>query len=158
MSTRATIVLEIPKDKKGKVYQYPNSNNPNDKPIPSVEIPKDDDINYVSVYVHSDGYTAGLGQDLVNAVFKYETNATKEEYKDYDDTFDYVMTNIVAGGDMSYLNNPYYAWGRDTWGSCKPKFYSTIPDISEAFQYLLNESNEWLVRNSFDIPNDFTIF
>lgn len=141
MSTNATIVLEIPKEKKGKAYQYKTPKCfTND--TPSVTIPNDENSNYVEVYVHWDGYPSGVGKDIINFLNEYENNKS-----DYEDKFDYIFENLFACGDMSTIDTPYQAWRGNEWGYTHPKFYKDIPQPNFEYQYLISYKNdEWNVK------------
>lgn len=140
MSTNSTIVVEIPKDKRGKAYQFEQGNNKYS--TPQVVIPEN--AKYVSVYHHFDGYPYRLGADLINP---------ENGYLDFDN----IMSEIVSGGDMSVIGRPYHAWRNDDWKWVKPDFSEELPNISEEYQYLFTDKGEWLVRGKYGIKEFISI-
>ncbi len=127
MSTHATVVVEIPQEKRGNTYSY-RSDHSLEYNTPSTTIPTD--ANYASIYIHFDGYEDGLGKDLI-------------EY----DTFQEIMEKVICGGDSSCIDSPYHGWRNEDWEHVKPKFSKSIPNMTEEYQYLFTVSNKWNVRS-----------
>jgi hypothetical protein len=130
MSTHATVVVQIPQEKRGNTYSY-RSDHSLQYSTPPTTIPID--ANYVSIYIHFDGYEDGLGKDLT-------------EY----DTFQEVMEKVICGGDSSCIDSPYHGWRNEEWEHVKPKFSESIPNRTEEYQYLFTSSNKWHVRSYED--------
>lgn len=129
MATRATIVLQIPTDKVGKTYLYPEGG----KNHPTVTIPEGS--KYVEVYHHWDGYPDWLGEKLINPDNGFNN-------------FDTIMTRLIACGSMSCIGIPYHAKRGEDWENVKPVFTPDIPEVSEIYQYLFNtDENKWYVRS-----------
>lgn len=103
MSTRSTIFLKVNKEDFGREIIC----NPDKLPNPMVEFnypmgkykihPNPiDDILYLSIYCHFDGYPSGVGQELLT------------KFKTYDD-----VLNLIALGDCSYIIDDictYHNW------------------------------------------------
>ena len=127
MATGSTIVVEVPSNKIGKTYQFPKEEN--EFETPSFTIPEG--TKFIEVYHHFDGYPKGLGAELT------------KEHTDFDE----IMTNVIAGGDMSAIGTPYHAWRNEEWEDVQPKCLEEIPNRREAYQYLFKAGdNRWYVR------------
>lgn len=125
MSTRSTIVLQIPTDRNGKTYKYKGGG---EHATPDTTIPSD--AKYVEVYCHFDGYVEGVGKKLKD---------------DYSKGFDDAMERLVCGGDMSSPGNPYHAVRGDEWERCCPMFYGSLPECSEEYEYIMGLDGVWRV-------------
>lgn len=121
MSTCATIVIEIPKNKKGKTYEF-GLNDKFEFSTPNTVIPQD--ANYVSVYHHFDGDI--LGKTLL-------------EYND----FDTIMSELICGGDMSFIGRPYHGWRNEDWKYVQPKFTEAKPEPFIYYTYYFNLDKKW---------------
>lgn len=136
MATRGTIMLAIPKEAKGKTYNYIKSGKEKvcfNYPTPSVTIPEE--AEYVSVYHHFDSYPTGLGKEIL------------EDFAGKD--FDYIMEHLIAGGELSSTYIPYHAWRNDDWEYAKPKFSDEPFPISEEYQYFRDTDGKWFVRGEY---------
>jgi hypothetical protein len=67
-----------------------------------------------AVYVHHDGYLAGVGADLLML-------KTQEEVEE-----------LISHGDRSTLGGNYYSERGEDWSDVKPKVYDTFDEFFEA--------------------------
>lgn len=92
--------------------------------------------NYVSSYIHHDGYLDGVGWGL---------------YKDLPNNYKDILLYILQGNRTSF-DTPYYRCD-ETYESNKPKLYSEIPNTNEHNYYYLYTDEisgkwEWFYRTS----------
>ena len=145
MSTRCSILIEIPDDLIGQTLKYQrqdnefNWNKNIDKTEP-VKITK----KYLGIYCHHDGYPNGVGSELVN---RY-------------DNFNSAL-NLILGGDCSSIFQSYVRYAtRETedWKWIQPKQSDTIKIVSGDSEYLYlykPQYNQWyLIMSDIFIPLD----
>lgn len=133
MSTRCNIVVKIKDKDKGliKVFDPLLLNNNKeylDKKYNEVNL----NGNYISIYVHHDGYINGVGCNLYNYFNSYEK-----------------ALNLCLIGDCSYIEKEiigsYHTFYEEEWDITAPKKYDNEPECYEDFLYLY-DNNQWLVK------------
>ena len=145
MSTRCSILIEIPDDLIGQTVRYQRQDNELnwdkniDKTKP-VKITK----KYLGIYCHHNGYPNGIGSELV---------------KRYDN-FNSAL-NLILGGDCSSIVKSlirYATRESEDWNNIQPHPLNAIKKVSKDSEYLYlyrPQYNQWyLVISNMFIPLD----
>lgn len=145
MSTRCSILVEIPENLIGQTIKYQRQDNELnwDKNIDKTE-PVKITKKYLGTYCHHDGYPNGVGSELVN------------RYDNFNSTL-----NLVLGGDCSSIVKDLVRYATrecEDWKWIQPKQLDTIKTVSEDSEYLYlykPQHNQWyLVMSDIFIPLD----
>ena len=126
MSTRSSILIEVPDDYIGKTLKY--------NPIKQEARWRDDTITdmsqevkitkkYLGIYCHHDGYPDGVGFSLVNGFNSFEG-----------------ALNLILGGDCSSICSDricrYATREGENWEYIKPRTLDEIKKVSSDSEYL----------------------
>ena len=140
MSTRCSILIEIPNNLIGQTLKYQKQDNETswDKNIDKTE-PVKITKKYLGIYCHHDGYPNGVGSELVN------------KYNNFNSAL-----NLILGGDCSSIvkNLIRYATREsEEWKYVHPRILDTIRKVSDDSEYLyLFENNHWnLITSGYKI-------
>jgi hypothetical protein len=133
--SKATIVIEIPEELLGETYTYESGGRHH----PSVTL-----INrYAEIFINSDGRPEELGKSILDFLTRTEVP------EDSIDFIERVIYYTVAEGSCKIIGEPLYSKVKDNWNDCKPRFFSSVPEINEDYQYLFS-NEEWYVRSEVD--------
>lgn len=144
MSTHARIYLELKQEDKGRTIKFDRNKLPYGKECDKCfkyepkELTIPEDMNFISVYVHFDGYYNGVGKTLL------------KNFKDYD-----TILNLMCLGEISALESDYGLCGDNQYPKAV-KAYNAMygeervvrftkdytPD--ELYNYVFTKENKWL--------------
>lgn len=147
MSTRSSILIEIPKELIGSVKKYdPNMfvdkeqtwhfESDTDK-AQEIKINK----KYLGIYCHWDGYPNGVGASLVELCSDFEKSL-----------------NLILGGDCSSITETsirrYATRKNESWLSVCPRQFDKIQTVTDDAEYLyIFKDNRWfLLEEGLFIP------
>lgn len=144
MSTRSSILIEIPDKYIGETFRYLPVDNETSWDIDIVDdMSKEVKISkkYLGIYCHFDGYPNGVGAALV------------ENFNDFNRAL-----NLIIGGDCScILSNKtrrYATRKGENWKYIQPKQLDKIQKVSDDSEYLyiFMRGRWYLFENSIFIP------
>lgn len=134
MSTRSSILIEIPDDLIGQTLKYQRQDNELnwDKDIDKTE-PVEITKKYLGIYCHHDGYPNGVGKELV------------DRYDNFN-----VVLNLILGGDCSSIvkNLVRYATREsEQWKYIHPHPLDIIKKVSGDSEYLyIFKDSKWYLH------------
>ena len=141
MSTRCSILIEVPNDLIGQTIQYQKQDNElswnsgidKTEPVKLTE-------KYLGIYCHHDGYPNGVGKKK------------KKKYNNFNSAL-----NLILGGDCSSIVEDlvrYATRESEEWKYIHPHALDTIRKVSDDSEYLyVFKDNRWyLFENDCSIP------
>ena len=143
MSTRCSILIEVPDELIGQTIKYQKQDNEYrwDKDIDKTE-PVKITKKYLGIYCHHDGYPNGVGYELVN------------RYDDFNSAL-----NLILGGDCSSIFQSYMRYATkecEDWKWIRPRQFDEVKKVSDDSEYLYlykPQHNQWyLVTPDILIP------
>lgn len=144
MSTRSSILIEVPDEYIGQSLRYYSTRHEGDWDNDTI-----DDMSqkvtitkkYLGIYCHFDGYPDGVGRELAN------------NYDSFKESF-----NLILGGDCSSICNKelrrYATREGEKWEYIQPRQLDKIRKVSDDSEYLyIFTRGHWhLFENSCFIP------
>lgn len=131
MSTRSSILIQIPDEYIGKTFKY--------QKVPfEVTWDLDTDLTesvtfiklFAGIYCHHDGYPDGVGKELI------------EHYNTFESAF-----NLILGGDCSSIVGDYVRYATqksEDWKHIQPHQFDKIQKVSSDSQYVyVFKNNRW---------------
>lgn len=145
MSTRSSILIEVPDKYIGRIFRYDSSMFNEEDWDDEAGDEKSEDViinkKYLGIYCHFDGYPDGVGKELV------------DNYSDFSKVF-----NLILGGNCSVILDKrvrrYATREGESWKYIQPRQLDRIQKVSDDSEYLyVFMSNRWyLFENDCFIP------
>jgi hypothetical protein len=140
MATNCMIYVKINKEDFGKtltadINKLPNSLVDNNYPFLPIKIHPNpiDDILYMGIYCHFDGYPSGVGAELKNKFNTYES-----------------ALNLILLGNVSHIIDnicSYHNWRNEPVSICR--LQGTYPPYHNNYTYIF-EHGEWRTLTNFE--------